>query len=457
MATEDNFIHILSKNTVHPSPTSSQEDKHGLNSNIIHLTPWDLRMLSVHYIQKGLLFTKPQPYNPHQTISHLLSSFSLTLNHFFPLAGRLKTIKHNTSSPSLTIFLDCNNHGADFIHASAPQVKIADIVEPLYTPTFVYSLFPLNGVLNYDGHTSPLLAVQVTELADGLFIGASLNHSVADGTSFWHFINSWSDICRNYNKNGENHILVPPVLDRWFLDSHPLPIRLPFGDSVEFIRRTELPLMNECFVQFSRKSLAELKAKANSEMGSDKISTLQALMAHVWRSVTRARRLEAERETTYVVLVGNRNRVSPPIPEAYLGNTVFWISAQAQAGDIIERGLGWVASLLNKAVASQSEAKVHQMLTEWTIEPSFVYTDEFKPTRLATGSSPRFNVYGNDFGWGPPITVRSGLGNKIDGKVTVYPSPEVGGMALEICLSSLVLGSLLKDEEFVEVVNQSFG
>lgn len=90
--------------------------------------------------------------------------------------------------------------------------------------------------------------------------------------------------------------------------------------------------MNECFVQFSRKSLAELKAKANSEMGSDKISTLQALMAHVWRSVTRARRLEAERETTYVVLVGNRNRVSPPIPEAYLGNTVFWISAQAQAG-----------------------------------------------------------------------------------------------------------------------------
>jgi hypothetical protein len=32
------------------------------------------------------------------------------------------------------------------------------------------------------------------------------------------------------------------------------------------------------------------------------------------------------------------------------------------------------------------------------------------------GSSPRFPMYDNDFGWGRPVGVRSGWANKFDGK-----------------------------------------
>ncbi|KAJ0985378.1 hypothetical protein J5N97_003734 [Dioscorea zingiberensis] len=332
----------------------------------------------------------------------LLSSFARTLDHFYPLAGRLETIKHDTSPPSLTIFLDCNNQGADFIHASALDVKISDILEPLHNiiPKFIHSFFPLNRLLSHDGHTLPLLAVQVTELADGLFIGCSLNHAVADGTSFWHFINSWSELCLNINSD---QISFPPVIDPWFLDSHPSPISLPFADSNEFIRRPIFPPVTECFLHFSQRSLASLKAMANTEMGVNRISTLQALRLAI--------------------------------------------------RDVIERGLGWVAWLLNQEIMlSQNEAEVRQKLAAWTEEPSFSYADNFKSTHLATGSSPMFNVYGNDFGWGRPIAVRSGSGSKIDGKVTVYPGPDAGSMALEICLTHHVLLSLLADEEFLEAV-----
>lgn len=36
----------------------------------------------------------------------------------------------------------------------------------------------------------------MTELVDGTFIGCSINHIVVDGTTFWHFFNTWSGISR---------------------------------------------------------------------------------------------------------------------------------------------------------------------------------------------------------------------------------------------------------------------
>ncbi|KAJ0985224.1 hypothetical protein J5N97_003580 [Dioscorea zingiberensis] len=193
---------------------------------------------------------------------------------------------------------------------------------------------------------------------------------------------------------------------------------------------------------------------ANIEMRVvNQISTLQALLAHVWRSVTRARSLDPDQEIMYTVLVGNRKLVTPPLPEAYLGNAVFWIAAKAKAGDVIKHGLGWAAWLLNQEIVlCQNEGEVRRKLAAWTEEPSFVYADDFKSTNIGTGSSPRFNVYGNDFGWGRPIAVRSGSGSKVDGKVTVYPGPDAGSMALEICLARHVLLSLLADGEFMEAV-----
>uniref|UniRef100_A0A0D3GVP3 Uncharacterized protein n=1 Tax=Oryza barthii TaxID=65489 RepID=A0A0D3GVP3_9ORYZ len=70
------------------------------------------------------------------------------------------------------------------------------------------------------------------------------------------------------------------------------------------------------------------------------------------------------------------------------------------------------------------------------------------------GSSPRFDVLGNDFGWGRPVSVWSGGVNKFDGKVTVYEGPDgAGSMSLEVCLAPAVLAKLIADEEFMEAVS----
>lgn len=97
-------IRFISTTTVQPSSHIDQCTRR------IELTPCDLQLLVVDYIQKGILFNKPQSdYEnesiPISLIEHLKASFSQTLDIFYPLAGRLSITENdqdNTTSFSLT-------------------------------------------------------------------------------------------------------------------------------------------------------------------------------------------------------------------------------------------------------------------------------------------------------------------------------------------------------------------
>uniref|UniRef100_A0ACD5YCU5 Uncharacterized protein n=1 Tax=Avena sativa TaxID=4498 RepID=A0ACD5YCU5_AVESA len=355
----------------------------------------------------------------------------------------------------------------------APSVAVADIVGSTYTLSpLVWAFFPLNGVLDADAaiESLPVLSAQVTELADGVFLAVSMNHSVGDGTSFWEFFNEWSGIHRGGDISiTQNSGLLqkmaistkkqaPPVHGRWFVETSPVPIRLPFSNLRHVLRRFELSPVREGFFTFSAASVRKLKARANEEMAgvaTETISSLQALLAHVWRAVCRAQRLPPGQETFYVVIIGCRGRVRG-IPPGYVGNAVVPGRASCAVGEILGNGLGWTAWQLNRAVASFDEAALREFLRLWVREPTFSFTGNLSAggAGLETGSSPRFDVFGNDFGWGRPVGVRSGLGDKTDGKVTVFEGPERGGsMSLEVCVAPNALERLVADEEFMDAVS----
>ncbi|RYR60237.1 hypothetical protein Ahy_A04g017309 [Arachis hypogaea] len=208
-------VKVISTSTIHVANKDSTVEEE------IRLTPWDLQFLLFVPIQKGLLFrNNPITTPPTIIIQHLKHSLSSTLSFFPPLAGRLSVTEHDDNTSSVSVI--CNNSGALFVHAVADEYSVNDIVSSVYTPRFVYSLFPLNRVRNHEGITKPLLAVQVTELNDGFFVGCTINHVVGDGTSFWHFMNSWAEISR-----GSEELSKPPVLERWFVDSSASAIRVP--------------------------------------------------------------------------------------------------------------------------------------------------------------------------------------------------------------------------------------
>ncbi|KAK4279944.1 hypothetical protein QN277_011638 [Acacia crassicarpa] len=426
---------------------------------ICYLSPTDILMLSAHYIQKGLLFLKPSPHNSPLFIDSLLRrlkrSLSLTLLHFYPLAGRLVTTLH----PSYSIFVDCHNgDGAKFIYATL-DMTVSDIVSPVDVPPVVQSLFDLNKAVNHDGHTLPLLSVQVTELIDGVFIGCTMNHCLADGTSYWRFFNAWSKIFRALEADNSDGDFIPisgpPIHIRWFPEGCGPQINLPFKHHNEFISRLAPPPLRERIFHFTTESIAKLKAKANQGSHSTKISSFQSLSALVWRCITRARRLPRDQRTRCKLAANNRSRLEPSLPEEYFGNSIHVVATETTSGELLEHDLGWAAGMIHVAVANHDDKVVREFMKKW-LESPFVYQPDrmFDPYTVMMGSSPRFDMYGNDFGMGKALGVRSGYANKFDGKVTSYPGREGGGsIDLEMCLSPAFMTALESDDEFINYVS----
>lgn len=419
----------------------------------IYLAPWDLAMVCVHYIQKGLLFRKPSAFGMSNYLQKLKESLSLTLVHFYPLSGRLATLKQE-KPPIYSIYIDCNNSpGARFVHASV-DLTIDDILSPTDVPQIVQQFFDHDRAINHDGHTLSLLTIQVTELIDGIFIGCSLNHMAVDGTSFWHFFNSWSEIFNAKEEEEAITISKPPIHKHWFPNGHGPILSLPFTHHDQFIKRHEAPKLRERIFHFSSASLAKLKAEANNNNNfTDKtISTLQALSAHIWRCITRARKFPPDQTTSCRMAINNRTRLSPPVPQDYFGNCIQTVKATATSSELLGHNLGWAAWELNQAVSNHRDKVVREWIQSW-LESPFVYQlgQFFDPCSIMMGSSPRFNMYGNEFGLGKAIAIRSGYANKFDGKVSLYPGIEgCGSMDLEICLPPDSMEALESDKEFMD-------
>ncbi|KAK7351636.1 hypothetical protein VNO77_11226 [Canavalia gladiata] len=434
-------------------------------NQICYLTPWDYAMLSAHYIQKGLLFKKPpaaavnQQHFMENLLDKLKRSLSVALFYFYPLAGRLVTQKSQVP-PSYTVFVDCKNSpGVRFIYATL-DMTLSDILSPVDVPPVVQSFFDHHKAVNHDGHTMPLLSIQVTELVDAVFIGCSMNHVLADGTSYWNFFNTWSNIFQAQTQGHEYFVPIShqPIHNRWFPEGFSPPINLPFKHHDEFISRFEAPKLRERIFHFSADSVAKLKAKANSEFNTTKISSFQSLSALVWRCITRARRLPGHQKTKCKLSINNRTRMEPPLPEEYFGNSIYTLSTGGTTTEeLLENDLGWAAWKLHLAVTNHNHKAVLHSLHDWLQSPSIYQIGRFfEPHSVHMGSSPRFNMYGNEFGMGKAVAVRSGYANKFDGKVTSYPGREGGGsIDLELCLSPDTMTALESDDEFMNAVSVS--
>ncbi|KAJ7964026.1 HXXXD-type acyl-transferase family protein [Quillaja saponaria] len=446
MHSSSSFLTLVSKCTVFPDQKSTIRD--------LKLSVSDLPMLSCHYIQKGCLFTRPSlPFD--SLIPLLKSALSRALTLFPPLAGRLKTDSDGY------VYVTCNDAGVEFLHANASGLFIRDVLSPSDLPDCIREFFALHRTVSYSGHSRPIMAVQVTELADGVFIGCAVNHAVTDGTSFWNFFNTFAQV-----------------------------LQLPEGGP-EVTFNADEPLRQRIF-SFSREAILKLKATTNNhkwvDNGADidtvelfgkqsndpyqsnnwfenaisktqlvetvEISSFQSLCALLWRSVTRARKLSSMKTTTFRMAVNCRHRTEPKLDPYYFGNAIQSIPTCASAGDVLSRDLRWCAEQLNNNVKAHDDATVRRFVGNWESNPRCFPLGNFDGASITMGSSPRFPMYDNDFGWGRPLAVRSGGANKFDGKISAFPGRDGSGTVdLEVVLAPETMAFLESDSEFMQCVS----
>lgn len=341
----------------------------------------------------------------------------------------------------------------------------------------------------------------MTELADGVFVGCTVNHAVTDGTSFWHFFNTFAEICK-----GTKKISKSPDFCRDTVFNSPAVLKFPDGGPVVTFNSDE-PLRERIF-HFTRESILKLKLRANTnnqiagrkpvngfpdaveilgKQGNDswktvngnngttngnitsvlenliktnvpnrtaEISSFQSLCAHLWRSVTRARKLDPSKTTTFRMAVNCRHRLNPRLEPYYFGNAIQSIPTVAPVGEVLSNDLRWCADLLHKNVVAHNDATVRRGIADWESQPRLFPLGNFDGASITMGSSPRFPMYDNDFGWGRPIAVRSGRANKFDGKISAFPGRDGNGSVdLEVVLSPETMAGLERDPDFMQYVS----
>ena len=449
MASPPQVIHHISRSIVKPRPQSEPRR--------FDLTPWDIYLLNTNYLQWGLLFSHLSlSLTTKQTVDYLRTSLSAALFHFYPLAGHLKTETDDYDGVAFSI--ECSEDGVEYVHVIANSVNVNDLLPPLASSSpSIESFFLLNGSINYDGCCLPLLGIQVTELADAVFLGCSFNHAVADGRSFWNFFNAWAEICRaEVSGTKQCKISHHPVHNRWFNgDIHP-PIKLHSSHPDKlFERYSPPPELQATFFHISSSSIANLKSKANEQCKSkNEISSFQALCALVWRSVTRARGLPLNHKTSCRVAANYGRVMNPALSPYYFGNATGLISATATVGKLLANSLGQGAWLVHQSVVSHTKAAVLGALREWTAGPEIHRLSSFDPNGVTIEGLPRLDAYACDFGWGKPVALRSGIANRYDGKVSAYPGRTgAGSVDLEVCLLPEFMAALMLDEEFMAAVS----
>ncbi|CAN1158726.1 BAHD acyltransferase DCR [Linum perenne] len=442
-------VKVTSKTHVKPASKT-------IGNKECQLITFDLPYLAFYYNQKLLIYKSngsDGTFDFADVAGKIKESLGVVLDEFYQLAGKLGKDEEGVFRVEYDDG-DADVEGVEVAEAVAEGICVADLTVEDGSGVLIKELLPFNGVLNLDGMHRPLLAVQLTKLKDGLAMGCAFNHAILDGTSTWHFMSSWADICSGKS----NSVSSPPFLDRTKarntrvkLDHSPPPPATGDEESAA-AAKPEAPQLREKVFKFSDAQVATIKSEVNSKPppseGSKPLSTFQTLSVHIWRHVTMARELKPEDYTVFTVFADCRKRVDPAMPDSYFGNLIQAIFTVLPVGVLCSNPPGFGASMIQGVIEKHDAKAIEGRNAEWEAAPKIFQFKDAGVNCVAVGSSPRFKVYDVDFGFGKPESVRSGLNNRFDGMVYLYQGKN-GGIDVEISLESGTMEKLEKDKEFL--------
>ncbi|KAK2755485.1 hypothetical protein FQN54_006422 [Arachnomyces sp. PD_36] len=259
--------------------------------------------------------------------------------------------------------------------------------------------FPAIGWPDLNEGISVFLA-QANFVTGGLLLAVGMYHSVIDGTSGMWLAKKWAEYTRQLQSSPGGgpalHILPrstdPQVLndlwlakgntpvtanelkngekgaddeDLWRILGLDSSVTTPSPSLMEEPKSQEPRPMQSTIFYVSSQSLAELK-RVSTEDSRTGVSTNDALMALLWRSIIRARFTddsltsdteEAILDTTF----DGRAQFSPELPFTYLGSLIFISTARMQRSQLTSpnTSLKYIAGEVRKAADSITTSRIH--------------------------------------------------------------------------------------------------
>ncbi|KAG2656585.1 hypothetical protein PVAP13_1KG095500 [Panicum virgatum] len=376
-------------------------------------------------IQRFFFFDGPDLPPFPSVVSALRSSLASTLAVFLPLAGKL-AFRPASGDVVIDFSPAAVSSGVKFVEAEFSGG--ADVMRRLarddeHDKEAFGQLVP---VLEAGQLPVPVLAVQVTRPAGGggaVAVGVAIQHAVADGQAVWRFMRAWSTASREGPSSLASPGFVQPTFDR-------AGIRHPRADDIACtvlsLVAPALPLLRSTsakpeILQQSRRTfvlradeirslkqhmLEQSRELNGGEPSSKPPSAYVAIASLVWTSVVRATASTLDADDVHLMVSADcRNRLRPPLGDAFFGTCVKPCFARARAGDLRgEAGVARAAAAIQDAIRAYLEELGDDPLSDtesWMATFRAIPQDRF----LAVGSSNRFMAYETDFGWGGPSRV----------------------------------------------------
>ncbi|KAE8699691.1 transferase family protein [Hibiscus syriacus] len=370
-----------------------------------------------------LFFYSLNDLTPADFSSHILpnlkQSLSLTLHHFLPLAGNLMW-PSNAPKPFISY---TRNNGVSLTVAESDDDFHRLTGNGVFEALELHPLIP--RLVSSDDYASAL-ALQITLFpGKGFSIGITAHHMVLDGKTTTMFMKSWAYHCKQGNtKNSPLPPELTPVFDRnvikdptgfdlemlylnqWLTRTNgnkSLKISTNKGAASDLVRAT-VTISPEDFKKMRQRVLSKSSDGSNHLHLSPFVLTL----GYITSCIVKARGGAGDRIVFLGFTADCRPRCNPPVPENYFGNCNAVLVDYSKAGSYMdfESGFEFAAEKLSKMVKGLTEKGVLQgaenrlaHLLEITKEPAG------SVQMITVAGSPRFDLYGTDFGWGTPWKV----------------------------------------------------
>ncbi|KAG9132825.1 hypothetical protein Leryth_026019 [Lithospermum erythrorhizon] len=347
------------------------------------------------------------------------------------------------------------------------KFNVASVEASLDKETIIsWSLTP--SLRNFHAPTQgaeELVQVQLTRFSCGsLIVGFVAHHLIGDGQATSNFLVAWGRATRGVA------IHPMPFLDRSIFTPREPPLFDQFEHrGVEYMKKKakihssinssisgnqdEIQVFK---VHYTRDFLAKIKAEASSQKlkvdGDNRpYSTFESLLAHAWRTITKARGLDEDEKTHVRISVNGRMRLTPNVPN-YFGNLVLWAFPTSKSKDLIEEPLAHAAKVIHESVAKINDDYFKSFIDfasfkvkEEELVPTADVTKPVLCPNVNVDSWLRFEFCDLDFGTGCPFAfVPSYI--PVDGLIFLLPTSREDG-------SVDVIVSLFKDklEEFKKI------
>uniref|UniRef100_A0A1J3K3K9 Shikimate O-hydroxycinnamoyltransferase n=1 Tax=Noccaea caerulescens TaxID=107243 RepID=A0A1J3K3K9_NOCCA len=416
----------------------------------------NLDLIQVRLHMGMLYFYNPCSSANLPTTQSLIDALSKVLVLLYPAAGRLQKDTNGR------LEVRCSGEGVLLVEAETDST-----LQDIGLLTQSLDLSQLIPTLDYSGDISslPLLLFQVTYFKCGaVCIGNSIHHTFGAAASLSYFMEAWSRIARGLPVN------LTPFFDRTILRARDPPSPVfphteyqppPFHNPpVKSLVYRSNPDSDSAVVslKLTRLQLKALRTKA--EIADSKFSTHELLVAHMWRCACFANEeLSEEHLTRLHIIIDGRSRLSPKLPQGYIGNTLFHARPISLLSDFRRERFRTTVERVHGEIRKMDDDYLRSAVDYLERHPDLdqLVPDEGNPifscaANFCIVGLPAQTVYEFDFGWGRPFFKRASHFN--EGKGFVGRSlDEEGSFVVSMCLKKTQLGKFRK--LFYEFVNVS--